>query len=216
MRCLLRRDYDAATLVRDHPPKLKHPHKQLVYELCDGAATTGPLTVTRWAAEMPTQLALAATDVAAVPGHFDYTGDHAGVWHLNFADPELFFAYGSALLAQDELQCAEHPVLGSIREALLAEHVPALTENDRDGASTPILVANVERRCAIGTAPTAERTLGLYGNRFAAAPAEVVRAAVRLQRPPTRTNLIPMAAPPRDGELTRAPIDQVLSTAFTG
>jgi hypothetical protein len=40
------------------------------------------------------------------------------VWHVNFADPQLFVAYGSQLLAQDELQAAEHPLLGSIREAL--------------------------------------------------------------------------------------------------
>ena len=47
-------------------------------------------------------------------------------------------AYGSALLAQDELQAAEHPVLGAIREALLAEGQPARTE-DTTGA-TPVLV----------------------------------------------------------------------------
>ncbi len=33
-------------------------------------------------------------------------------WHVNFADRHLFVAYGSPLMAQDEIQCMEHPVLG--------------------------------------------------------------------------------------------------------
>src|SRR5512146_2553873 len=122
MRCSFRRDYDAATLVRMHPPLLRSPHKELVYELCGGAACAGPLAVTRWeAAALPEMVELAPTEIVPLAGHFDYAGDSAGVWHLNFADPHVFAFYGSALLAQDELQCAEHPVLGSLREALVAE-----------------------------------------------------------------------------------------------
>jgi len=218
MRCLLRRDYDAATLVREHPPKLSSPHKRLVYAMCSGASTTGALTVTRWAAEpLPATAELAPTELVPLPGHFDYADVHEGVWHVNFADPELFFAYGSSLLAQDELQCAEHPVLGSIREALLAEHQPAMTENDRDGAPTPVLVANVERRCAIDTAPNAAcgRPQGLYGNRFAATDLELVRGAIHVMRPPTRSNLIAMAAPTGAGTYTRTQIEHVVTTAYT-
>src|SRR5512140_213883 len=111
MHCSLRRDYEAATLVREHPPKLGHGHKQLVYELCSGAATAGPIAVTRWKAEpLPEAVALAPTEIVAMPGHFDYAGDHRGVWHVNFADPDLFFGYGTSLFAQDEIQAAEHPV----------------------------------------------------------------------------------------------------------
>jgi len=128
MRCLLRRDYDAATLIRQHPPRLRHSHKRLVYELCGGDETSGSITVTRWAAVAPpATVELAATEIIAMAGHYDYAGDDRGVWHVNFADPQLFVAYGSPLLAQDELQAAEHPVLGSIREALVAEGQPALT-----------------------------------------------------------------------------------------
>jgi len=49
-------------------------------------------------------------------------------WHVNFADPRLFTAYGSGLLAQDEMQVAEHPALGALREALSARRWPTLTE----------------------------------------------------------------------------------------
>ncbi len=41
-------------------------------------------------------------------------------WWVNFADPHLFVAYGSSLFAQDEIQVAEHPSLGHLREALYA------------------------------------------------------------------------------------------------
>jgi len=36
-------------------------------------------------------------------------------WYVNFADPRLFTAYGSGLFAQDEIQAAEHPILGHLR-----------------------------------------------------------------------------------------------------
>lgn len=223
LECLFRRRYDPAQLLAAHPPRLRHPHKQLVFELaCPAHAThTGPIELTRWAAIRPAAARLAATEVAVVHGHYDYeTRD--GVWHVNFADPGLFVAYGSALLAQDELQAAEHPLLGSVREALLAEGQPAMTEDDTgDGhsAPTPVLVAGVERRCSIATAPDpdAGRPLGLYGNRFAAAPADVVRAAVRVIDPPTRSNLIAIAAPNGGyGRYRSAELERVVITAYTG
>src|SRR5690349_20769922 len=123
MQPRFRRDFDPAGLLAAHPPELRHPHKQLVFSLAcpPDAKHAGPISVTRWTAvTLPERATLAATDCAPVPGHFDYGALHEGVWHLNFADPDLFFAYGSALLAQDELQCAEHPLLGLIRDALEA------------------------------------------------------------------------------------------------
>ena len=211
MELVLRRDFEAGELVRAHPPVLRHPHKRMVFELCGGAQTRGPICVTRWRAG---DIAATSreTEVIGVRGHYTYDVESAGVWHVNFADPNLFFAYGSALLAQDELQAAEHPVLGSVREALGRD---ALTEEA--GVATPVLVAGVERRCAIETAPTRERPAGLYGNRFAAAPAAVVRDAVHVIRPPTRSNLIAIAAPAGGrGEYTRDELVQILVTAYTG
>ena len=222
MELVLRREFEAGELVRVHPPELRHPHKRLVYELCGGAETRGPLAVTRWRAGDIAALTRRGddsasgrdTEVIGVRGHYTYDVESAGVWHVNFADPSLFFAYGGALLAQDELQAAEHPVLGSIREALLAER-QAVTEED--GIATPVLVAGAERRCALETAPTRERPAGLYGNRFSAAPAEVVRSAVHVLRPPTRSNLIAIAAPSGGhGEYARDELAQILVTAYTG
>ncbi|HEY1813422.1 MAG TPA: hypothetical protein VGG74_13815 [Kofleriaceae bacterium] len=208
METLLRVTFEAAEFLRAHPPRLRDAHKQLVYELA-GPQTAGTIEVTRWrVAEV--SAALHATELIAAPGYYEY-GDDAATWHVNFADPYLFYAYGSGLLAQDELQCAEHPALGSIREALGSR---ALTEED--GAPTPVLVASVERRCVLDTAPNAARPYGLYGNRFAAAPAEHIRAAVTPLRPPTRTNLVAIAAPTGSGRYTRPVLENIAVTAYTG
>jgi len=221
LECLARRTYDPARLFVDHPHKIRHPYKRLVLDVAvprGATALGGSIEVTRWqAAALPNACNLTSTAIEAVPGHFDYAGDHRGVWHLNFADPHLFFAYGSALLAQDELQAAEHPLLGCVREALLAEGIPALTEEQL--SPTPVLVAGVERRCEILTAPDAAagRPDGLYGNRFASAPADVVREAIRPIVPPTLTNLIAISAPGGGmGTYSRRDIEQVMVTAYTG
>jgi hypothetical protein len=219
LECLLRRRYDPAKLLASHPPRLRHPHKQLVFQLAcpPDAVHAGPIELTRWAAPpLPPPMDLAATEVVAMSGHYAYETRDA-LWHVNFADPQLFVAYGSALLAQDELQCAEHPLLGSLREALLAENQPALTVDGR--TPTPVLVTGVERRCAITTEPDLEagRPLGLYGNRFAAAAPNTVRAAVRVLKPPTRSNLIAMAAPGGGrGPYRPEQLERVIVTAYTG
>ena len=214
----MRRDLEAAELVRRHPPRFDHPHKQLCFELAGGTEVAGPITVTRWRAALPAAHADAldrhnTLEVIAEPTPFVYDGT-PGAWHVNFADPDLFFGYGSALLAQDELQCLEHPVLGSLRDALHAEGQARTA--DRDGA-TPVLVTGAERRCELDTMPAPGRPHGLYGNEFASAPAEAVRAALRVVRPPTRTNLIAMAAPGYGhGTYRRVQLEQILATAYTG
>jgi len=217
---LFRRSYDPSRVLAEHPPVLGHPYKRLVFDLAcpPGAAHHGSIEVTRWPAVAPGALPAGAPAVTVVAAPYDYAGDDAGVWHVNFADPSLFGYYGSGLLAQDELQVAEHPVLGAIREALVAEHLPARTV-DRDGAPTPILVAGVERRCALATEPDAAagRPRGLYGNRFAAATADAIRAAVRVLEPPGRTNLIAIAAPRGGPGRYRTPeLAGILTTATTG
>jgi hypothetical protein len=218
--CLVRREYDPGVLLAAHPPVLSHPHKHLVFGLAcpPGALHRGSITLTRWAAApLPATTRLAATEIIARPGYFDYAGPSDGVWHVNFADPHLFFGYGSALLAQDELQAAEHPLLGSLREALVAEDLPALTEDDL--APTPVLVMGAERRCVIDTAPNpgAGRALGLYGNRFAAADPDTVRGAVRVLDPPTLSNLLAIAAPAGGrGPYTPDELARIVATACTG
>jgi hypothetical protein len=225
---LQRRAYLAGELVRRHPPVLRNPNKQLLFAIAcpPGTVHAGAIEYTRWP-EMPLP-APRALDPAATArlvvvrdGYYDYrpTLDlGAGVeWHVNFADPNLFYAYGSALFAQDEIQAAEHPVLGSLREALVAEGRPTTTI--ANGRPTPALVVGAERRIRVRTAPEAE--LGgpswLYGMAFAGASADVVREATTPIDPPTTSNILAIVAPYGGrGRYQREQIDLALSTAFTG
>jgi hypothetical protein len=123
------------------------------------------------------------------------------------------------LFAQDEMQVAEHPALGSLREALLSANIKPLTVES--GVPTPVLIRGVERRCAINTNPDAEkdRPSGLYGNNFAKASAAAIRLATKSLQPPTITNIIAMEAPAEGDSYSSyefAVIKYIFTTAFTG
>ncbi|MBD1912960.1 hypothetical protein [Leptolyngbya sp. FACHB-16] len=138
-------------------------------------------------------------------------------WYLNFAHYDLFCAYGGPLFAQDEMQVAEHPALGSLREALLDKDIKPLTVEN--GQPTPILIRGVERRCAIATDnnPQQGRPYGLYGNNFARAPLDAIKQATQPLNPPTITNIIAMEAPSEGyGSYKLEEIEYILTTAFTG
>jgi hypothetical protein len=219
---LYRVTFDAATLLREHPPRMNHPHKQMLLECAypAGSAPAGQIDVTRWRESVDEPIVFdESLEVQTIPNFYDYRTDSdldsAVEWHVNFADPCLFVAYGSRLFAQDEMQAAEHPLLGSVREALLARGLSAMT-SDESGA-TPILVTGVERRIEVATNPnpSAGRPGGLYGNRFADAPSEVVRRATRHIDPPTRSNIVAMAAPTGTDDYTESDIQYIFATAFT-
>ena len=215
---------EAAELLREHPPQFRHPNKAALFDVAYPAGTTasGRVVVTRWAAALPESLPMPATLAADIqPNFYDYQPVASGArpaveWHVNFADPRLFVAYGSGLFAQDEMQVAEHPLLACVREALLSRGLAAKTSDE--GGATPVLVKNVERRIEVATNPDAAagRPMGLYGNRFAAAPIDVVLRATRRIEPPTITHFIAMAAPSGGrGEYTEREIAQVFTTAYT-
>jgi poly(ADP-ribose)glycohydrolase PARG len=227
---LLRRTYPAAELVRQHPPVLRHENKQVLFAIAcpAGAVHSGRLEYTRWP-EIPLldplELDRARIDrlVEVRNGYYDYrpifdTG--VGVeWHVNFADPNLFYAYGSVFFAQDEIQVAEHPILGSLREAIVAEGRPSTTM--ANGRPTPVLVMGAERRIHIETMPPAASggvPSWLYGMKaFARATADAVRAATTRIDPPTISNILAMAAPYGGrGRYTREQIELAISTAYTG
>ncbi len=220
-----RLQFEVQQLVQEHPPRWRHRNKTIVHEIAcpPGSAHQGQLEYTRWAA-MPLPGSVdtrsAMSRMVDQPGYFDYTPaldrTDAVEWHVNFADPELFVAYVSSLFAQDEMQVAEHPALGSLKEALDARKLCAETV-DRD-QPTPILVMGVERRCRVATDPNAAegRPHGLYGNAFARADAEAIQRATMRIDPPTVTNLIAMAS--ISGGYGRYKIDEieyVLGTAYT-
>jgi hypothetical protein len=221
---LYRLSYDAELLAERYPPVLKHPNKSVVLELARRNAPASPesLQVTRWSAFDQRQVSLPPThDTSVRAGYYDYVPDSAPLpgleWHVNFADPRLFVAYGSGLFAQDEMQVAEHPILGSLVEALKGEGHSIWTCDD--SGPTPILVQGAVRRVHVQTEPDAAagRPRGLYGNLFAAADEEVIRRATRVINPPTISNLIAIAAPAGgSGEYREQEIREALSAAMAG
>jgi hypothetical protein len=217
-----RRRFDAAALLRDHPPQFYHQHKLSLFEIAypPGTSPAGTIEVTRWAKHLPQTVSLPENLTAEIrPDFYDYeplagAGEFAE-WHVNFADPRLFIAYGSGLFAQDEMQVAEHPLLGSVREALVVEGLAAVTSDETGG--TPILVSNVERRVAVATHADAAagRPMGIYGNRFDAVPFDVVRRATRRIEPPAYSHIIAMAAPTGYGEYAEGDVEYIFTTAYT-
>jgi hypothetical protein len=209
-----------------HPPVLHDPNKKVVFEVACPAGTVheGEIVYSRWPA-LPLSDAVALDGAAARvevrEGMYDYepvTGiEEAVEWHVNFADPRLFTAYGTGLFAQDEMQVAEHPALGALREALHARRWPTLTEERNQ--PTPVLVHGVQRRCRVQTdANHAElRPYGLYGNRFMLAKSDAVRRATVRLEPPTVSNLIAIAALRGGrGTYSAAQIAHLFTTAYSG
>lgn len=91
-----------------------------------------------------------------MPGVFTYASQPDGThvdWHMNFADTDLFVAYGSPLLAQDELQVLEHPILGSLRVALAARGQPPET-TDGKLRPTPVTITGAASGDAARSAAT--------------------------------------------------------------
>jgi hypothetical protein len=229
-RLLVRRTLDLAELVAAHAPRFTDPNKRLVFGLaCPPARPErGALVYARWRqAQLPARVPERAPAYEMREDVFAYEPAPAGgsrpvvAWHLNFADPRLFVAYGGRLLAQDELQVLEHPSLGSLAEWLSASADPLLRPvTEEDGVATPVLIRGAPRRCALATDPDLleGRPLGLYGNRFGRAKPDAVRRALTVLDPPTPSNILAMAAPPGGGggPYQAAEIHAVLLTAYTG
>ncbi len=220
---LYREQFEASVLLSEHPPSFRHPHKAALFEVAypDHTALPATIEVTRWMQHVDEPIRLDGQfEAVALPDSFDYVpivrAAPSMEWHVNFADPSLFFGYGSRLFAQDEMQVAEHPLLASVREALLAKGLDAETIDER--GATPILVTQVERRLRIstGTDVAAGRPQGIYGNRFGEASLQTVLRATERIDPPTFTNLIAMAAPVGGpGRYQRSEVGSIFATAVT-
>lgn len=223
MQPLNRISFDAAKLIVQHPPRWRHPNKQAVYDRCasSGHPFEGAVEYARWPAQPIPERIMTRSRFVIEPGVFQYrpTSDADRVeWHLNFSDPDLFVAYSTRLLAQDELQVAEHPILGSVREALVVDDQPFSTQEE-DGEPTPVTVTGAQRRCVIDTAPapSAGRPYGLYGNAFARAELRQVLAATHVLSPPTVSNILAIAAPSGgDGRYHPRELARVVRTAYSG
>lgn len=218
--------FDASELIEQEPAQLFSKNKKAVYELAcpPGGVHKGKIKYSRWESmELPNSISVKGLSDSTIlrAGYYDYfpiyRNSNALEWHVNFADPDLFLAYGTDLLAQDEMQVAEHPVLASLKQKLNVLGHDASTVNGND--PTPILISGAERRCLVKTDSNNQegRPFGLYGNAFGRASEEVIRKAIVIIDPPTFTNLICISAPNcGDGRYTMDEILYILHTTYTG
>ncbi|AKV03625.1 Hypothetical protein AKJ09_10288 [Labilithrix luteola] len=216
-RLLARLERQAADLWREHPPRIHHAKKRVIFERAGGVERIprGSLVVSQWApSEEATVGAMVSVESVAGPFRYEALRDRF-VWHVNFADTYLFAFYGGPAFAQDEIQVAEHPILASVRGWLDsgAVTIPALTRTTNGPA--PILVRNVERWCAIDTNPQLARPFGIYGRQLSRASDEAVAQGVmRLDEGPL-SNVIAMVAPQGMGRYSSDQIRDILDTAVT-
>lgn len=215
--------FEASDLIQKNPLQFHNRNKRLVYDLASssGVPFKGVIWYSRWPEEQPPADIPAQRQFTVRLGAFDYaaSADPAVVdWYLNFADPHLFFAYGSALMAQDELQVAEHPILAALREELVTSgRLPVTVDENR--RPSPVTVWGAQRRCAVETMPNVIPIYpsGLYGNAFGRASEEQIWAGVKPLLPATLSNILAIAAPAGDtGAYTEAEIHFILNTAYSG
>ncbi|KAH3765352.1 Tyrosyl-tRNA synthetase [Pelomyxa schiedti] len=230
------RQFDAAVIGKTYPPKVTSPNKRIVYGMSCAKPHQGIITFTRWRAmslqsaykithpTLSPSLDFSGTLLNCVDGAFLYEpvdpNSNIVPWHMNFADKQLFGFYGGSLFAQDEMQVAEHPILASLRAALLAcpdELCKPITSNASQ--PTPCAIRGAERRVHIAIEPNTSlgRPNGLYGHQFGQAPANVVTEACTLLSPPTISNILAMEAPKfGKGAYTLSQLNFILQTAYTG
>jgi len=221
-------------LFEKYPSIWSDEYKREMFEIScpKGSVHSGELDITRWRAlKIPDRLSLESHNIEVVVHHgpFQYKptdGNNTVEWYLNFADGDLFFHYGSKLMAQDEHQVAEHPILASVKEMLEelatenSDYDPCTRDytNLSPNPPTPVLIMGAERRLNINLTNNTEqgRPNGLYGNCFREAPWGIVKTAVVVLSPPTISNIIAMEAPSGErGVYTFEQITDAYQTAFT-
>lgn len=129
----------------------------------------------------------------------------------NFADANLFGFCEGGLFAQDEIMCAQHPTLPSVRRALLADKDPNATPSTQTPHNcTPVILLNVPRELDVDAST-------IYGDRFQRASAGAIHSAVKAVAISSKTNIIAMAAMCyMDGNVyTREMIETQFATAYT-
>lgn len=211
--------FENAPLFRDFPNQPRNQNKKLVLSIAipNDYTHTGELTVSAWRpADILELIAIRhETIVESEQGIYPYEDTPASrngsEWCVNFADKHLFNYGEGNLLAQDELQIAEHPVASCLRHAMTGTAIDPLTRNPLTNDSPrPLLIKGILRHVHLDT------TTGLYGNAFAYAPAEDVIAACTSIKPPTVSNIIAMDAPPGGtGIYTRETLLDIWATALT-
>lgn len=215
LRLLASHEIASRELISRYPPRVEHAKKRLLFDFALRREVAGSITVYRYD-EIPLPETFEAiypeTEIDAKRGFFSYDDDEsADHWYMNFAHHDLFHGYGHFMFAQDEIQVAEHPALGSAREMMLTRTDELRPSTVREGKPTPVLFRNVPRTISI-------RTKRLYGSRLVRADDDTIRDAMRYTDPMTYSNILAIEAPIQSGntEYTPTEIEFALRTAYSG
>ncbi len=215
LRLLATHEIPSRDLISRYPPRIEHAKKRLLFEFALGREVSGSTIVYRYGeTSLPETFdaIYPETEISATRGFFNYSHDEgADHWYMNFAHHDLFHGYGHFMFAQDEVQVAEHPALGSAREMMLGRNDELRPLTVQEGKPTPILFRNVPRTIDI-------RTKQLYGTRFVRADDDTIRDAMRYTDPMTYSNILAIEAPISSGNTVYTPteIEFALRTAYSG
>lgn len=150
------------------------------------------------------------TQINQVESVFNYPSSPQNEAHytVNFADKHLFSYWKGDLFAQDEMQVAEHPELGLLREKWITEGKSDYATLDTK-TSEIALIQGVKRFGKINSD-------GIYGGKFQQASKQTLDQKVTAQEP-TPSNIIAMAAPhvSPPGNYSKETIHQIFMTAYT-
>lgn len=162
------------------------------------------INITRWNTEnIPEYITNKQLKIQVINDIYQYTqkDDSYTSWHVNFADGDLFIAYGSDLFAQDEHQVMEHPILANIKEMLLdfskSNNIydPNTRNYDKKPYfSTPILIKNAQRIFSIDTKPNEESNNGIYGQYFSLSSFDEIQKRTIIIKNKQFSNIIAMEA----------------------
>jgi hypothetical protein len=208
-------------LVSSTKPAFSCPNKQHLYHRAFADQTSShDICYSRWSdRNLPLTFSdRCSVEIASQSGYFNYaatTNPDEAIWHLNFANDDVFAYWSSSLFAQDEIQVAEHPDLIHLRLAATSNDISMMCLED--GKATPILITNVERRLDVVTTPSKTSPAGLYGNRFRTATLDELDAALTVIKSADKTNILAIEAPAYGaGYYNCSDILLVLQTAYSG
>ncbi|KAL9642526.1 hypothetical protein ABK040_011093 [Willaertia magna] len=238
--CSIELELNKKDLLKQYPIKFMNKNKTFLYNLhkeqhldCN-ELYNGNLIYCRYKAFQRPKLykkkeLLNKTKLIAQPNIFNYnekvqedseennTLQKTFHWYLNFSHSNLFVAWKGSLFAQDEIQVAEHPILGSLQQYLLSKsnqdtkYSPLTVQS---GVATPILIKNVDRRVAVNVTD-----FNLYGNKFASANEDLIKQATTVIDPKTNrtSNIFALEAPTGGhGNYDLSTISYIFDTAYSG
>ncbi len=220
-------------LMQKYPPLYKNHHKKAVFEkvkekhLCP----KGVMVISRWKFEDIGELKQDEFNrnkimISTVPGSYDYTDisdENRQVWHVNFADYDLFGYYAGDLFDQDEIMTLEHPLLASVAEYLEKENIEGLipsTAVDEGYDPRPVTVEGVPYWVKINVNPvTAEgKKTDIYGSNFVDASEQDIENAITINDRVSYSNILAISAPKNKGEktYTKKEVEYQLSCLLAG